>query len=139
MSDNQKIDPSQALAIKHRVYLANIKSKALQQPSIYFSMRMKVLEEIEQKMCERTYEMFYDLLKNGKLETKAISVVDGATNFTLPPPEVPVQKINEIALQVANNISLALEDAINIILPENFDKIVESKMSLKSAGAHIDA
>ena len=139
MADNYKVDSAQVLSIKHRIFLSGLKSVALQKPSLYFQIRQKVLQDLEEKMCETTYEMFYSLLKNGTIGCNPIKAPDGAGSFTLPAPEVPVQKINQLALQVANDISQSIESAIDIILPENFDKIVESKMKLKSSAATIDS
>ena len=131
-ADNQKLDPSQVLAIKHRIYLSGIKAKALQEPSLYFQMRQKLLLDVEQAMCESTYSMFYDLLKSGTIREGTSTKKFQVGSFELPPPEVPTQKINDIALQVSNHIS-------HIILPESFNNIVESKMALKTAGSKIDA
>jgi hypothetical protein len=49
-------------------------------------------------------------------------------------PNVPKQKVNEFALGTSKTIDKIAEDALELILPQDYRKIAESRTTQKTSG-----
>ena len=141
MADNQKLDATQVLNLKHRKFAQSMKGFALSKPSEYFQLKQEVQEKFENAMVTAIYEAFYGLLKNGTINGAPIEVTppNYTTSIKLPcAPELAVQRINAIALSVCSSLSGEIETAINIILPDDFSKLASENLSTITKGSTIN-
>lgn len=133
-NDNQKLSAIDTLGIKYRSFSSKVKSLALSKPSDFFNLRHHVQEQLEERLVTVIYEEIYQFLKYGKIDKKDIKIANaaGTGSINLPAaPSVPPQKINSIALAMCSDIGKSLEEAINLVLPDDFNKIVDSGLSMK--------
>ena len=140
-SDNQRLEPTQILGLKFRTYSASVKGLALSKPADYFAIKSQALIDFEDALVTEIYDKFYKLLKDGEINGKRIAAASGssATPPSIPmKPEYPTQKINNLCLEVCSDLSAHIEKALSIILPDDFTKIAESNISMKTKGGLIE-
>jgi hypothetical protein len=129
MATNQfQIDTNDVLGFNYQQYVAEIRALALSKPSDYFSLRRAVLAKVKRDAVGDLYKTLFNVLSLGiDKEGNKIGVLGGG-NFI---PGYPSQKINDFAIEVAEDLAEHLNNAIDIILPDDFEKIASNKLCIK--------
>jgi len=136
-----KIDPSDYLSIDYETYRDDMLELALAQPAQYFQLRKAVLKAVKRQACINQYNIYYNLLTNGKQADGATSIFADADVPTAAPlfkPKYPKQLVNQFALGAAKTIDKISEDAVELILPRDYKSIANERTSTKSKGLGIE-
>jgi hypothetical protein len=136
MSDNKfMLSTDDVLGFLYQEYVTEIRSMALSKPSEYFALRREVLRKIKSDAVGNLYKTLFNVLSLGTdLRGNPIGTL-GTGNLV---PHFPSQKINDFAIKIASMMADELNKAIDIILPDDFDKIASGKLSLKARGGIIE-
>ena len=141
---NFKIDPSDYRGIEHEEFRTNLLNLALTQPTAYNKLRMNVLKKVKKQAVESQYSIYYYLLTegcsvadDGKTKSNHIlsGLTDGSENYQgMFRPKVPRHIVNEFALKASATIDKVAEEAINMILPDDWKTIADQRLYTKTKG-----
>jgi len=143
-SFNFKIDPSDYRGIEHEEFRTNLLNLALTRPTEYNKLRMNVLKKVKKAAVESQYSIYYYLLTEGCSvgtdgKTKSNNILFGLTDGTeahqgIFIPRVPKHIVNEFALKASATIDKIAEEAINMILPDDWKTIADQRLYTKTKG-----
>ena len=128
MSNQFKLDTNDVLGFNYSTYVANVRALALSKPADYFKLRQEVSRKVKEDAVGQLYKTIFNVLSTGTALDGTVIGLLGSPNYK---PGYPSQKINDFALQVASDLADHLDRAIDIILPNDFETLASSKMSLK--------
>ena len=140
---NFKIDPSDYRGIEHEEFRTNLLNLALTRPTEYNKLRMNVLKKVKKAAVESQYAIYYYLLTegcsvagDGKTKSNHIlaNVPDSAEHVAIFKPCVPKHIVNEFALKASATIDKVAEEAINMILPDDWKTIADQRLYTKTKG-----
>jgi hypothetical protein len=140
---NFKIDPSDYRGIEHEEFRTNLLNLALTKPTDYNKLRMHVLKKVKKQAVESQYSIYYYLLTegcsvadDGKTKSNHIlSGIDGLPEHQgIFVPRVPKHIVNEFALKASATIDKIAEEAINMILPDDWKTIADQRLYTKTKG-----
>ena len=134
MTDNKfQLDTNDVLGFAYQEYVSSIRALALSKPAEYFKLRKEVLKEVKNEAVGQLYNTLFSVLSKGETLKK--------TKIGTPPyhlggtdglhPKYPSQKINDFCIQVASDLADHINRAIDIILPDDFEKLAAGKLNLK--------
>ena len=141
---NFKIDPSDYRGIEHEEFRTNLLNLALTQPTEYNKLRMHVLRKVKKAAVDSQYAIYYYLLTEGHgvaadgksksannicADTPAV-----AAHQELFVPRVPKHIVNEFALKASATIDKIAEEAINMIMPDDWKTIADQRLYTKTKG-----
>lgn len=141
MSDfNFKIDASNYGGIDHEAYRSDMLQLALSQPTAYAQLRKDVLDAVKKQAVNSQYLIYFYLLTEGcKVapdgKTIGVSVLNGSPSSgqsKLFKPKVPYQIVNEFALKASKTIDRISEEAIEMILPNDWKQIADNRTFSKT-------
>jgi len=136
MTTEFKIDPADYLGIEHEGFKQTMLELALSKPSEYFELRRIILDHVKKETVKNIYTTYYNLLTLGKKKDGS-DIVTGSAGKMYDgkfKPNVPKQKVNEFALGASKTIDKIAEDALELILPQDYRKIAESRTTQKTSG-----
>ena len=126
-----KLDTNNILGFEYQEYVADIRALALSQPAEYFKLRKEVLKKVKTDAVGNLYKTLFNVLSDGfGLDGKPITAKFGVDYK----PSYPANKINDFCIDVASDLADHINRAIDIILPDDFEKLASGKMSLKGRG-----
>ena len=129
------LDTDDVLGFGYQEYVASIRALALSKPAEYFNLRREVLKKVKIDAVSNLYKTLFNALSSGTdIHSKPIGIL-GSGNFK---PNYPSQRINDFCIQVASDLADHINRAIDIILPDDFEKLASGKMSLKGRGNVIE-
>ena len=129
MSNKFQLDTNDVLGFNYASYVANVRALALSKPADYFKLRKEVLKKVKEDAVGNLYRTLFNVLSKGTdLSGNPIGTLGSSTDMQ---PGYPSQKINDFAIQVASDLADHINRAIDIILPDDFEKLASGKMSLK--------
>ena len=140
---NFKIDPSDYRGIEHEEFRTNLLNLALTRPTEYNKLRMNVLKKVKKAAVESQYAIYYYLLTegcsvgdDGKTKSQHIlyNVAESSEHVGIFKPSVPKHIVNEFALKASATIDKIAEEAINMILPDDWKTIADQRLYTKTKG-----
>ena len=140
---NFKIDPSDYRGIEHEEFRTNLLNLALTRPTEYNKLRMNVLKKVKKAAVESQYAIYYyyyllteGLSVNGKVKSNHIlsDVAESMEHVGIFKPSVPKHIVNEFALKASATIDKIAEEAINMILPDDWKTIADQRLYTKTKG-----
>lgn len=133
MAENKfQLDTNDVLGFAYQEYTAEIRALALATPAKYFTLRKEVLRSVKNDAVSNLYKTLFQVLSKGEtLNGNSIGsdIKLGGQNGLHP--NYPSQKINDFCIQVASDLADHINRAIDIILPDDFEKIASGKLNLK--------
>lgn len=129
------LDTNDVLGFGYQEYVASIRSLAISRPADYFTLRRTVLQKVKTDAVGELYKTLFNVLSTGTDVRGSPIALLGTGVYK---PRYPSQKINDFCIQVASDLADHINRAIDIILPEDFDKIATGKLSLKARGGVIE-
>jgi hypothetical protein len=143
MSSQFELNTDNVLGFDYQAYLSNIRALALSKPDVYFEMRASVLEVVRRNAVKDLYRNLFHVLKYGRSPPPVGTAGEGnalvgvGTLFGQDKkyrPGFPENKINDFCIQVAQELGDHINRAIDIILPDEFEKLAAGKLELKGRG-----
>jgi hypothetical protein len=128
MANKFQLDTDDVLGFNYQAYVAEIRSLALSKPAEYFLLRKEVLKKVKTDAVGDVYKTLFSVLSQGKDKDNHPIGKLGTGSYI---PAYPSQKINDFAIQVASDMADHINRAIDIILPDDFEKLASGKLNLK--------
>ena len=125
---NWKVDVSNYMGHKYEQYKNKLYAKALTKPSAYFDTQSDVIEALNKEIAQKVYDIFYNLLTDGKLPDNSDLKIDGV----ILKPCWPSQAATTFALEASNEIDKIISKCVAIILPESIVDISKMQIEKKS-------
>ena len=125
---NWKVNVSDYMGHKYEQYKAKLYGLALSKPSDYYELKSTVIETLNTKIAEYIYEIFFDLLTEGKLpggKKLGIGTIDLK-------PSWPSQAATAFSLDASNEIDKIIIKCVDIILPASHLDIANLQLKEKS-------
>ena len=133
---NFRLDTDDVLGFNYQAYVADVRALALSKPAEYFELRKEVLEKVRRDAVGDVYKTLFNVLSKGTDKNgNVIGAKFGAGSYI---PNYPSQKINDFAIEVASDMADHINRAIDIILPDDFEKLAAGKLNLKGRANTID-
>ena len=105
---------------------------AISHPGDYYKLRSELMLNLKRQIVTDMYTKIYDVLSKGTIGTDCATADHGGFRIGQAPliPCYPSQKINDFSISVASLLGDELNKVIDILLPESFDKIAASKLTI---------
>ena len=134
MSDdfNFKVNPSDFRGIEHEKFRTRLLNLAITKPTEYNNLRMQVLEKVKEKAVNSQYNIYYYLLTAGRNEANDRSIIEGEDNADLFVPRVPANVVNEFAMKASATIDKIAEEAIEMIMPDDWKDVADKRLYTKT-------
>ena len=129
------LDTDDVLGFGYQEYISAVRAKALTSPASYYTMRRLVLQKVKKDAVGNLYKTLFNVLSLGR-DIANHPIGDLGKNELIPC--FPSQKINDLAIKISSMLADKLNSVINIILPEDFEQIASSKLSLKGRASIIE-
>ena len=124
--------PIDYLGINYENYCNNIYSLSLSQPTTYYTMRNKLLKDLNTELLEKTHSIIFNILRYGQL-------VAGGDNYTNNlKPNYPSELCNQISMSIAKSYQVEVKKIIKILLPPDYESLAKSSLSSKTLAESID-
>ena len=124
---DQTINVNDTLGIQYKRFRKSMYSISLSKPSVYYELQEKVTNEIKKKMVTSVYKDVYELLRFGKIDKKSIFA-----NTDIPPPGIPSNKVNELAMSITQTLDGFCDELIELILPKSFLSLADGRLRVQS-------
>jgi hypothetical protein len=130
------IDIKNELGLDYKRVRGDLLALSLSKPSNYYDLRTKVISGVTEKMVEVIYMMFWELLRNGKIESNQIAFKNLVGDDTAFVPQLPEHLINQFATKAARTIEDICEEAVALILPDDYLQLSQNRQKdiLRSKG-----
>ena len=123
MASTFKVNPQNYLSISWNRYRSDLYALALAKPSVYAKIRQDVLDKVKNDAITDMYDTLFNVLNEGKVAGQSL-IKDGSTVFV---PSYPEQKVNEFCLSACKSLESIVDEAIEILLPLDINKIVAGR------------
>ena len=122
-----KIDIANSLGLSYKKQRADLLGLALGKPANYYALRAKLVEDLTISQVEHFYDMYWELLKEGKINGTQVRYegVDGKPYPLVP--DLPEFLINKFASKVSATIEDMADEAVSMIMPDDFLKLAHEK------------
>ena len=134
---NFRLDTNDVLGFDYSSYVDEMRALAISEPAKYFKLRKEILEKVRRDAVGDVYTTLFNVLSAGK--DKAGAPIGATFGRGVYIPKYPSNKINDFAITVASDMADHINRAIDIILPDSFEKLAGDKLMIKGAGSRIGA
>ena len=118
---NLYIDPRSHLGLEFNKTRSDMLALALSSPEEYFALRARVITAITEDSVLAVYDNYWKILGVGKVgETQLKYRPKGATADKNFHPNLPEVAISKFAMSIAENVQKISEDAVEMILPNDY-------------------
>ena len=119
------------LGLTYKRQRAALLAVALSKPANYYTLRSDLLEQITSHQVKSSYKLFWNLLKNGVIgegtSAKPAEYRDENNVKCYLRSDLPEHLINKFSSRVSATLEEICEEAVNLILPEDFLKMAQEK------------
>lgn len=126
------MNSSDVLGLEYQAYVSYVRAQALGDPKSYFELRRTVLAKVKTDAIADLYGTIFNVLSAGRDKGNAAIGTLGSTAAMTP--AYPSNKINDFAVAIVRDLSNHLDRVVDIILPDDFNKLAEGKTTLKGLG-----
>lgn len=130
-----ELDSEIVLGFKYEAFISSVRSMALSNPSAYFELRKEVMKKVRSDAVGQLYKTFFNVLTEGK-DFKGAPIGRLGSGDLIPC--YPPQKVNDLAISAANDMAAWIDKAVDILLPDDFEKLASSKLHLKGKSMTIE-
>jgi hypothetical protein len=124
------------LGLDYKRVRGDLLALSLSKPSNNYELRTKVITNITEALVEQTYTMFWQLLRNGKINGTQLDYapITGSSKPFIP--SLPEHSINMFATKAARTIEDICEEAVSLILPDDYLQLSQNRQKdiLRSKG-----
>jgi hypothetical protein len=144
MSGNKfELDTEDVLGYGYQEYLSNIRGVAISQSSEYYKLRSALMRTIKRDAVKNLYTSIFQALSKGcDINGRPIQSDEGNGTVVLGRgslvPMYPSQKVNDFAVEVSAMLGEHLNKIVDLLMPDEFEKIAAKKLQIKGAANSID-
>lgn len=132
-----KVDPANILGREAKAQRQKLLAVALAKPENYYAFKDYVEEQVITQTVKDFYEMFYQLLTEGKVPSGQLKYQDASNTDVDWKPKLPESVVAKFSMKVAQMIEEITEEALEEALPSNITdlainrqkKILDTKVS----------
>ena len=137
MSTNKfELDTDDVLGFAYSEYISNMRGMAIAQPAKYFQLRSDVMKTVKRDAVGSLYKSIFNILSKGTdLKGASIGALGDDPRYI---PHYPSQKINDFAIEVAASLADSLNKVVDILMPDDFEKLASQKLLIKGKSSAID-
>lgn len=144
---NFKVDVRDYLGLENTKFKNKMMQIALTNPSEFYKFRDNVLENVVITAIGNFYDVLFGVMTEGKLSPSAppgsaAQHPDGGdltpTNWSYFRPKIPQQKVSEFALKCTKTMEDMVQEAVDLMLPEDYLDIARARLARKSDARGID-
>ena len=123
------IDITNELGLNYKKQRAALMGVALAKPGNYYQLRAELVEKLTTEQVKHAYKLYWELLKNGVVgdNPKQQTYLDENGKTCYLKCDLPEHLINKFSSRVAVTIEEIAEEAVNLILPDDFLKLAQEK------------
>jgi hypothetical protein len=115
------------LGLSYKKQRAVLLGTALAKPQNYYALRADLVDKLTVAQVKQAYQMYWNLLKKGSIGGNVVTFKDGGDATVNLVPDLPEHLINKFASRVAATMEEIAEEAVNMIMPEDFLKLAQEK------------
>jgi len=115
------------LGLSYKKQRAALLAVALSKPANYYNLRADLIDKITTNQVKEMYEMFWNLLKNGVVDGAPVEYLNENNVKNYLKCDLPEHLINKFSSRVSATLEEICEEAVNLILPEDFLKMAQEK------------
>jgi hypothetical protein len=115
------------LGLSYKKQRAALLAVALSKPANYYNLRSQLIDKITTNQVKDMYAIFWNLLKNGIVGDRVVEYHNENNAKKYLKPDLPEHLINKFASRVSATLEEICEEAVNLILPEDFLKMAQEK------------
>lgn len=115
------------LGLSYKKQRAALLAVALSKPANYYNLRADLIDKITTNQVKDMYEMFWNLLKNGVVDGSPVEYLNENNVKNYLKCDLPEHLINKFSSRVSATLEEICEEAVNLILPEDFLKMAQEK------------
>lgn len=115
------------LGLDYKKVRGDLLALSLSRPDFYYTLRSEVISKITENQVEQAYSVYWNILKRGfdpEGDQIQYTTAAGKKDFV---PNLPEHIINQFATKVAKTIEDMAEEAVNLILPDDYLKLSQEK------------
>jgi len=121
------INISNELGLKYKKQRAALLGVALAKPGNYYKLRADIVEQLTQQQVEQFYNMYWQFFKNGVINGAVVTYQDERDRQAFLKPDLPEHIINKFSSRVSATIEEIAEEAVSMVLPDDFLKMAQEK------------
>ena len=133
INDKFYVDPSNFQGHQYSIYKNVLMSKAMTEPSLYYDLQTKVIEQLNVQIAKDIYRKLFKLLTIGILPDGTQMKI-GTQKLN---PSFPSQTAADFCIDASSTIDKIIKDAIEVILPASHLDIARMQMEKKSSTSTI--
>ena len=134
-SDKFFLDVTKTLGVEFDAYCNCLRALALSKPAEYFTMKEAVVKSVKADAIKNLYKTLFNVMSLGTdFQGNSINKL-GTVGFQ---PHYPSQLINTICLSAASDLNDHLNKVLDIILPDDFEKLADRRIEIKGKGSIVD-
>ena len=117
------------LGLEYKKVRGDLLALSLSKPSNYYDLRTSIISSITERLVEDQYNLFWNVLRYGRIK-------DGERSFVYTDakgapidyiPNLPEHLINNFCTKVARTVEDFCEEAVSMILPEDYLKLSQNR------------
>jgi len=135
---NFKVNPSDFRGIEHEKFRTRLLNLAITEPTKYNQLRMDVLEKVKEAAVNSQYNIYYYLLTTGMNEKNDGHILENTPSeksnslAAMFVPRVPANVVNEFAMKASATIDKIAEEAIEMIMPDDWKDVADKRLYTKT-------
>ena len=137
MANQFKVDVQDYLSIKHNFFKEKMLQLALTNPSEFYELRERVMENTINAAIGDLYETLYSVMTTGK-KKDGTSAASPAAKSALFIPNVPKQEVGDFCLRAATTMEGIVRRCVDEILPPNIIEVAKSRIASKTSSNGIN-
>ena len=137
MAEKFRLDTDDILGFSYQEYINKQRGLAISNPSAYFTLRANVMKRVKRDAVGALYKTIFNALSLGQ-DAKEQPLDSTNLGSSSSIPKYPSNLINDIAISISASLASSLDQVVDILLPNDFDKIATSKLTVKAGAKTID-
>ena len=129
---NFQLKVGEVLGFKYQSFIGKQKALAISNPDKYYKERNALDSDIKEGIATLIYDQLFIVLTSGLASASGTAVISNA------PVNYPPQKINDLVLDLVASLAEELADIVNLVYPDDFMKIADSRLVIKQKGESVN-
>jgi hypothetical protein len=125
--NSYRVSPLNYLGVENSDFRSKLYEIAISQPSNYFKLINLVKQRVKNDAIKSLYTSLFNVLSDGKDVTGQIQLLQVGSESLKP--SLPQQQINTFCLSAVKTLEEIVDEAIDLILPIDINRIMSSKLS----------
>jgi hypothetical protein len=122
-----KVAVNNYLGVRNQEYVQRLYEISLLRPSDYTKTKIRLLGALKNTFNKQIFDTFYNLMLYGK-DANNVQLINFSGVGALE-PQLPLHQVEDFALSVVKTMNNMIDDCVELIMPKDYDNIVNRKMA----------